>query len=93
MSRKHKQGLPRALYTRVKPMVEGNEMLDCMKAAVQAGIKEVHLGWTRCAFCGVELGQAVESEFLNDAGSGSSMLQIHLCDRCWYKYKGASKKN
>lgn len=82
-----------ALYTRVEPMAESSDMLDCARAALKAGAKEIHLGWLNCALCGEELGEAVENEILNDAGAGSPRLEIHLCDRCWYRYKGVSKRN
>lgn len=82
-----------ALYTKVRPMVESNEMFQAARAALQAGCKEVHLGWEHCALCGEELGEAVESEMLTDAGEGSAKVQIHLCDRCWYKYRASQRRN
>lgn len=92
-SKKHKQGLPKAFYTKVRPMAESRDMFQAAKVALQTGVKEVHLGWTRCALCGEELGPAVESDLLTDAGAGSPKVQVHLCGRCWHRYKASQRRN
>lgn len=82
-----------ALYTRVRPITASSDMLEAAKVALKAGASEVHLGWENCAFCGAELGEVVEHEWLNDDGSGNPKLQIHLCDRCWRLYKTDQNRN
>lgn len=82
-----------ALYVRTTPMTKSRDMLEAAKVALKAGASEVHLGWENCAFCGAELGEAVEYEWLTDDGSGVPKLQVHLCDRCWRRYQADKKRN
>lgn len=77
-----------AMYLRVEKSVlacseaELQERLEFIRKALGQG-KIVVLGFARCAFCGVELGEP-SGKIVKD-GIGAPELIINLCHDCWAK--------
>ena len=53
-------------------------------------VKEFHLGYTRCAFCGGELGDIEDRETVQYSPKANLVINVHLCDACHAEHeKGA----
>ncbi len=69
-----------------------DEMMKIAEAALAAGVPQVQLGHLRCAFCGEELGPVVDTELLEGGAHSQQVVRVHLCHRCYKRYKKAGKR-
>ena len=67
-----------------------HEMLELANKALEDGVKEVHLGYTRCAFCGAEIESEIQGMAMGGKLGEEKQITVHLCDSC---YKETMKNN
>lgn len=75
--------------------VEVNSPEDLIKlaeAAFEKGVKEVHLGWEHCAFCGKDIDPEEVQDMRIQPRKPGETLVLHLCDDCWPKFEKLGKK-
>jgi len=67
-------------------------MLALVEAAIAGGVKEIHVGWSRCGVCGEELGDVEDTALLRYEPEPSTVVHLHLCSECYRESKKAGKR-
>ena len=80
--------MSRTLYTKG---LTHEGILQAVKAAIDAGVPEIHVGYYHCAVCGEALDSVEDTELLHYEPQPSTVVHLHLCPECHRECRRAGK--
>ena len=60
-----------------------DRILALVEAAIADGVKEIHVGWTRCGVCGEVLDSVEDTELIRYEPQPRTVVHLHLCPECY----------